>query len=147
MLKEFKEFIAQGNVLDLAVGVIIGSAFTAIVNSLVENLINPLIGIFIGGIDFSDWVLKVGDATFKFGTFINSIISFIIIAFIVFLIVKSVNKIMPKKEEEEEVDPQVQLLTDIRDALAPEKAALSDVDPKDLETRVTEDSSAKDQSK
>ena len=143
MLKEFKEFIAQGNVLDLAVGVIIGSAFTAIVNSLVENLINPLIGIFIGGIDFSDWVLKVGDATFKFGTFINSIISFIIIAFIVFLIVKSVNKIMPKKEEEEEVE----LLTDIRDALAPEKAALSDVDPKDLETRVTEDSSAKDQSK
>ena len=101
MLKEFKEFIAQGNVLDLAVGVIIGSAFTAIVNSLVDYLINPLIGLFIGGIDFSDWVFKVGDAKFKFGSFINSIISFLIIAFIVFLIVKAVNKLMPKKEEEE----------------------------------------------
>lgn len=147
MIKEFKEFIAQGNVLDLAVGVIIGSAFTAIVNSLVENLINPLIGLFIGGIDFSDWILKVGDAKFKVGTFINSIISFLIIAFIVFLIVKAVNKIMPKKEEEEEVDPQVQLLTDIRDAVAPEKAALSDVDPQDLETSVDQDSSTDSQSK
>lgn len=127
MLKEFKEFIAQGNVLDLAVGVIIGSAFTAIVNSLVEYLINPLIGLFIGGIDFSDWVLKVGDAKFKFGAFINSIISFLIIAFIVFLIVKAVNKMMPKKEVVEATDPQIELLTDIRDALAPEKAAVSDV--------------------
>ncbi|GKS81583.1 large-conductance mechanosensitive channel [Ligilactobacillus pabuli] len=123
MLKEFKEFIAQGNVLDLAVGVIIGSAFTAIVNSLVDYLINPLIGLFIGGIDFSDWVFKVGDAKFKFGSFINSIISFLIIAFIVFLIVKAVNKLMPKKEEEEAVDEQIALLTDIRNALAPEKAA------------------------
>ncbi|HIW88912.1 MAG TPA: large-conductance mechanosensitive channel protein MscL [Candidatus Ligilactobacillus excrementipullorum] len=122
MLKEFKEFIAQGNVLDLAVGVIIGSAFTAIVNSLVDYLINPLIGLFIGGIDFSDWVFKVGDAKFKFGSFINSIISFLIIAFIVFLIVKAVNKLMPKKEEEEAVDEQIALLTDIRNALAPEKA-------------------------
>ena len=128
MLKEFKDFIAQGNVLDLAVGVIIGSAFTSIVNSLVEYLINPLIGLFIGGIDFSDWTLKFGEATFKVGSFVNSIISFLIIAFIVFLIVKAVNKVMPAKEEEEEADPQVQLLTDIRDALAPEKAEVAEED-------------------
>lgn len=134
MLKEFKEFIARGNVLDLAVGVIIGGAFTSIVNSLVENLINPLIGIFIGGIDFSDWVFKVGDATFKFGTFINSIITFLIIAFVVFLIVKFVNKLMPQKEIEAVVDPQIQLLTDIRDAVAPEKAETTEDDEAAAET-------------
>ncbi|GBG95611.1 large-conductance mechanosensitive channel [Ligilactobacillus salitolerans] len=134
MLKEFKDFIARGNVLDLAVGVIIGGAFTSIVNSLVENLINPLIGIFIGGIDFSDWVFKVGDATFKFGTFINSIITFLIIAFVVFLIVKFVNKLMPQKEIEAVVDPQIQLLTDIRDAVAPEKAETTEDDEAAAET-------------
>ncbi len=133
MLKEFKEFITRGNVLDLAVGVIIGSAFTAIVNSLVTNLINPLIGIFMGGIDFSDWVFKVGGATFRFGSFINSIISFLIIAFIVFLIVKGVNKLYPKKEEVTGVSPEIQLLTDIRDAVAPDKAPTEneDEDPED----------------
>lgn len=142
MLKEFKDFIAQGNVLDLAVGVIIGSAFTSIVNSLVEYLINPLIGLFIGGIDFSDWTFKFGDATFKVGSFINSIISFLIIAFIVFLIVKGVNKVMPAKEEEEEVDPQVQLLTDIRDAVAPEKAEVAEEDV--IEDQETTDPSSKE---
>lgn len=99
MLKEFKEFISRGNVLDLAVGVIIGSAFTAIVTSLVENLINPLIGIFLGKIDLSNLVFSIGDAHFKFGAFLNSIINFLIIAFVVFLIVKAVNKALPKKEE------------------------------------------------
>ncbi|MDH5105568.1 large-conductance mechanosensitive channel protein MscL [Lentilactobacillus diolivorans] len=100
MLKEFKEFIARGNVMDLAVGVIIGAAFTSIVKSLVDNLINPLIGIFLGQIDFSNLVFKIGDATFKYGAFINSIINFLIIAFVVFLLVKCVNKLMPKKEEQ-----------------------------------------------
>ncbi|QLL78668.1 large-conductance mechanosensitive channel protein MscL [Ligilactobacillus saerimneri] len=99
MLKEFKEFISRGNVLDLAVGVIIGSAFTAIVTSLVENLINPLIGIFLGKIDLSNLVFSIGEAHFKFGAFLNSIINFLIIAFVVFLIVKAVNKALPKKEE------------------------------------------------
>ena len=99
MLKEFKEFISRGNVLDLAVGVIIGSAFTAIVTSLVENLINPLIGIFLGKIDLSNLVFSIGDAHFKFGAFLTSIINFLIIAFVVFLIVKAVNKALPKKEE------------------------------------------------
>ena len=97
MLKEFKEFISRGNVLDLAIGVIIGSAFTAIVTSLVENLINPLIGIFLGKIDLSNLVFSIGDAHFKFGAFLNSIINFLIIAFVVFLIVKAVNKALPKK--------------------------------------------------
>ncbi|KRN92511.1 large-conductance mechanosensitive channel protein MscL [Pediococcus stilesii] len=119
MIKEFKEFISRGNVLDLAVGVIIGGAFTSIVKALVNYLINPLIGLCVGGIDFSDWSFKVFDATFKIGSFINSVINFLIIAFVVFLIVKFVNKLMPKKEEEEEVIPDnTELyLKEIRDAL------------------------------
>ncbi|MCC6120554.1 large-conductance mechanosensitive channel protein MscL [Lactiplantibacillus plantarum] len=99
MIQEFKKFISRGNVMDLAVGVIIGAAFTAIVKSLVNNLINPLIGVFLGQIDFSSLVLKVGDATFKYGSFINSVINFLIIAFVVFLLVKMINKITPKKED------------------------------------------------
>jgi len=100
LIKEFKEFIARGNVMDLAVGVIVGAAFTAIVNSLVENLINPLLGIFIGSIDFSDLVLTVGKAHFRYGAFINSIINFLIIAFVVFLLIKLLNKLLPKPTEE-----------------------------------------------
>lgn len=125
MLKEFKEFISRGDVMDLAVGVIIGSAFTAIVNSLVTNLINPLIGLFIGRIDLSNLVLKVGDATFKYGKFINAIINFLIIAFIVFLLMKMVNKLIPKKKEEEpeeDVPTQEEVyLREIRDLLANQK--------------------------
>lgn len=105
MLKEFKEFIARGNVMDLAVGVIIGAAFTAIVKSLVDNIINPLIGIFLGKIDFSSLVFKVGNATFKYGSFINSIINFLIIAFVVFLLVKAINKMMPAKDNSSEETP------------------------------------------
>lgn len=99
MLKDFKEFISRGSVMDLAVGVIIGGAFTAIVNSLVNNLLNPFIGLFLGRIDLSNLVLKVGGATFKYGSFINAIINFLIIAFVVFLLVKAFTKIMPKKEK------------------------------------------------
>ncbi|MDQ7252366.1 large-conductance mechanosensitive channel protein MscL [Pediococcus pentosaceus] len=118
MIKEFKEFISRGNVLDLAVGVIIGSAFTSIVKALVNYLINPLIGLCVGGIDFSDWSFKVFDATFKIGSFINSVINFLIIAFVVFLIVKFVNKLMPQKEEEEVIPDNTELyLKEIRDAL------------------------------
>ena len=107
MIKEFKEFISRGNVMDLAVGVIIGSAFTAIVKSLVANLINPLIGIFLGKIDLSNLVLSVGNAHFKYGLFLNSVINFLIIAFVVFLLVKAINKAMPKKEEEPEAPAHV----------------------------------------
>ncbi|MEE6657084.1 large-conductance mechanosensitive channel protein MscL [Pediococcus acidilactici] len=121
MLKEFKEFVSRGNVLDLAVGVIIGGAFTSIVKALVNYLINPLIGLFVGGIDFSDWSLKVAGATFKFGSFINAVINFLIIAFVVFIIVKTVNKFVPKKADEEdqtdETDNSELYLKEIRDAL------------------------------
>ncbi|WP_295775339.1 large-conductance mechanosensitive channel protein MscL [uncultured Limosilactobacillus sp.] len=96
MLKEFREFILRGNMMDLAVGVIIGSAFTAIVTSLVKNLINPLIGIFLGRIDLSNLVFKVGDATFRYGAFLNSVINFLIIALVVFLLMKSINTVMEK---------------------------------------------------
>ncbi|AYM03175.1 large-conductance mechanosensitive channel protein MscL [Levilactobacillus yiduensis] len=99
MLKEFKDFIARGNVMDLAVGVIVGAAFTAIVNSLVTNLINPLLGIFVGSIDFSNLVLTVGSAHFRYGAFINSVINFLIIAFVVFLLIKLLNKVLAKPAE------------------------------------------------
>jgi len=123
MIKEFKDFIARGNVMDLAVGVIMGAAFTAIVQSLVSNLINPLIGLFLGKIDLSNLVFKVGDATFKYGTFIESIINFLIIAFVVFLLVKVMNKIINNRQAEEEEaedtkeDEMVMYLKKISDAL------------------------------
>ncbi|CAJ1227605.1 large-conductance mechanosensitive channel protein MscL [Levilactobacillus zymae] len=104
MLKEFKEFIARGNVMDLAVGVIVGAAFTAIVNSLVKNLINPLLGIFVGSIDFSNLVFTVGDAHFRYGAFINSVINFLIIAFVVFLLVKFLNHLLPAPKDDEAAD-------------------------------------------
>ncbi|WP_333815507.1 large conductance mechanosensitive channel protein MscL [Tabrizicola sp.] len=99
MLNEFKAFIAKGNVLDLAVGIIIGAAFTAIVTSLVDDLINPLIGLIVGGVDFSGLSFGLGDARFMYGNFITAVIKFLIVAWVVFLIVKGVNRMMPKKEE------------------------------------------------
>ena len=98
MLKEFKDFIAKGNVMDMAVGIIIGAAFTAIVGSLVADMINPLIGLFMGGVDFSGLSASVGEATFTYGNFIMAIINFLIIAFVVFMLVRQVNKL--KKQEE-----------------------------------------------
>lgn len=104
--------------MDLAVGVIVGAAFTSIVNSLVDNIINPLIGIFVGKIDLSNLVLKVGDANFKYGKFLNSIINFLIISFIVFLIVKGMNKLLGKKEEKKAPVPDsTTYLKEIRDLL------------------------------
>ena len=98
MLKEFKDFIKKGNVMDMAVGIIIGAAFTAIVGSLVADLINPIIGIFMGGIDFAGLSAKVGDAELTYGNFIMALINFLIIAFVVFMLVRTVNK-MKKAEE------------------------------------------------
>ena len=117
-IDEFKTFILRGNVLDLAVGVVIGSAFTAIVTSIVENLLTPIIGLAMGGIDFSSFVV----AGFGIGNVINAIITFLITAFVVFWIVKAVNRMMPKKEEEpapeEPAGPTTEeLLTEIRDLL------------------------------
>ena len=98
---EFKKFILRGNVIDLAVGVIIGGAFQAIVSSLVDDILMPLIGIILGKVDFSALVAQVGDAQVAYGKFITAIINFIIMAFVIFLIVKAINKVssIGKKEE------------------------------------------------
>ncbi len=123
MFKEFKEFISKGNVLDLAVGVIVGGAFGKIVTSLVDDIIMPIIGLIIGGIDFSGLSLKIGDATVKYGMFIQNIVNFLIIAFSIFLVVKAVNKMRRIKPEKEEAPAEPQktneeiLLTEIRDLL------------------------------
>jgi large conductance mechanosensitive channel len=120
MLNEFKAFIARGNVLDLAVGVVIGAAFTAIVTSLVDDLINPLIGLIGGGVDFSGLSFGMGDAQFMYGNFINAIIKFLIVAWVVFLLVKAVNRMMPKKEEAPAAPKgptAEELLAEIRDSL------------------------------
>ncbi|WP_296114178.1 large conductance mechanosensitive channel protein MscL [uncultured Anaerococcus sp.] len=98
MLKEFKEFIARGNVLDMAIGLIMGSAFTAIVNSLVDDLLMPLIAGLTAGVNYEDLVVSVAGADLKIGNLINAIISFIIIAFVLFLIVKSINKLHIKDD-------------------------------------------------
>ena len=99
---EFKEFIMRGNVMDLAVGVIIGGAFGAIVTSLTDDIISPLIGL-IGDVDFSDMVAKIGNVEVRYGAFITAIINFLIMALIIFLLVKAINKMMSigKKKEEE----------------------------------------------
>ena len=122
MLKEFKEFIARGNVMDLAVGVIVGSAFTAIVKSLVSNIINPLIGIFAGKIDFSSIIFTV----VRVGTFLNSVINFLIISFVIFVMVKFVNKFTKskedeKKKEEKELSEEAEYLKEIVELLKEEK--------------------------
>ena len=123
MIQEFKDFIAKGNVMDMAVGIIMGAAFTAIVTSLVDDLVNPLIGLFIGGIDFSGMSVGVGDAQFMYGNFINAVIKFLIIAWVVFLLVKGVNRVKDeamKAEEAPAEDPgpsQLDVLLEIRDQL------------------------------
>ncbi len=117
MLKEFKDFIAKGNVMDMAVGIIIGAAFTAIVKSLVADLINPIIGLFMGGVDFTNKYLvlggevaegagldaarETGAAVFAYGSFIMAIINFLIIAFVVFMLVRSLNKAKEAAAEKE----------------------------------------------
>ncbi len=125
MLKEFKKFIARGNVMDLAVGVIVGGAFSSIVTSLVENILMPVIGVLTGGIDFSHGLtLKVEDATINYGAFLQSVLDFLIIAFCIFLMVKVVNKILGHHEEKKEApkkSDEVLLLEEIRDLLKSEK--------------------------
>ena len=141
MLNEFKAFIAKGNVMDMAVGIIIGAAFTAIVKSMVDDLINPIIGLFLGGLDFTNLFVVLGEgeyetleaareagaAVFAYGSFITAVINFLIIAFVVFMLVRYVNKVKDmavKKEaeapaEEAPAGPtELDLLAEIRDALA-----------------------------
>ena len=119
-VQEFKEFALKGNVMDMAVGVIIGGAFGKIVSSLVDDVLMPLIGMLTGGVDFTKLTAKVGDATVNYGTFIQNIVDFLIIAFCIFLMIKGMNKLMPKKEEEPAAPAgptQEELLTEIRDLL------------------------------
>lgn len=101
-INEFKTFIAKGNAMDLAVGVIIGSAFGKIVTSIVNDILMPIIGALIGGIDFSSLSITIGNANIKYGNFINNVIDFIIIAFFIFLFVKLINKFTAKNEAEKE---------------------------------------------
>lgn len=128
MLKEFKEFISRGNVLDMAVGVVIGGAFTAIVNSLVGDILMPIIGGITGGMDFTSYVAHIGDASINYGAFIQAIINFLIVAWVIFMIVKAANAMRAKadalraKEEavaEEPAQPSedILLLREIRDSL------------------------------
>lgn len=125
MLKEFKAFITRGNVIDLAVAVIIGGAFTAIVKSLVDDIIMPLIGIIVGGIDFTTLVMTVGSATLTYGNFIQAIINFLLVAFVVFWLVRTINRIQKQFEKEKEAAPaappepsaEEKLLAEIRDLL------------------------------
>ncbi|MCI5042836.1 MAG: large conductance mechanosensitive channel protein MscL [Donghicola eburneus] len=141
MFKEFRDFIARGNVMDMAVGIIVGAAFTGIVQSIVADLMNPIIAIFTGGIDFSGWFYaldgndyasidaakEAGAPVFAIGRFVMAVINFLIIAFAVFMMVKGVNRIKEaavQKEEETPVPekkpvtpPDIELLTEIRDLL------------------------------
>ena len=124
-IKEFKEFIKRGNVIDLAVAVVIGGAFSSIVNSLVNDLIMPLIGVIIGGINFKSLTLTVGKATIYYGNFLQNVINFLIIALCIFIVVKLMNKFFVKKEEVKEEAPaksdEVLLLEEIRDLLKKNK--------------------------
>ncbi len=119
MLKEFRDFVMRGNVVDLAVAVIIGAAFGAIVNSVVNDLLMPLIGIIIGGVDFSSLAITVGTAKLTYGNFIQAVINFLAIAFVLFLIVRSINKAKAKPAPAAPPAPSTQekLLTEIRDLL------------------------------
>jgi large conductance mechanosensitive channel len=136
MLKEFKDFIAKGNVMDLAVGIIIGAAFTAIVSSLVADLINPIIGLVLGGVDFTNMYLvlsgdvpagasldaarEAGAAVFAYGAFITAVINFLIIAFVVFMLIKAVKKIQAEKPAEPAAPKgpsELDVLLEIRDQL------------------------------
>ena len=126
-LNGFKEFIAKGNVIDLAVGVIIGGAFGKIVSSLVDDILMPLLGIIIGGVDFTSLSVKIGDAVLTYGNFIQNVIDFLIIAFCVYVMINAINKVTSKikkeeeKKEEAKKSDEVALLEEIRDLLKKKK--------------------------
>ncbi len=126
-LDGFKEFIAKGNVIDLAVGVIIGAAFGDIVTSIVNDILMPLLGIIIGGIDFTSLSIKIGDAVITYGNFIQNVVNFLIIALCVYIMVNAINKFTSKfkkaeeKKEEAKKSDEVALLEEIRDLLKKSK--------------------------
>ncbi len=127
MLEEFQKFIARGNVVDLAVGVIVGAAFGKIVTSLVDDILMPVVGLLIGGIDFSGLMFTIGDAEIKYGTFLQNIVDFLIVAACVFLMVKAINKFIQKEQKKEAAKgpsvekQQLKVLEEIRDSLAKKK--------------------------
>ncbi len=120
MIQEFKEFAMKGSLIDMAVGIIIGAAVGKMVSTLVENILMPIIGVFMGGVNFQDLSITVGDAAIGYGAFIQAMIDFIIIAFVIFMILKAISKMKATAEEEKEAEPDpadVALLTEIRDLL------------------------------
>lgn len=125
--EDFKKFISRGNVVDMAVGVIVGGAFGKIVTSLVNDMIMPLIGVVLGGLDFSKLNIVIGNAKIQYGTFIQTIIDFLIISFCIFMMIKLFEKFKKKEEvkeesdEEKQVSDEVKLLEEIRDLLKKNK--------------------------
>jgi large conductance mechanosensitive channel len=119
MLREFRDFALKGNVIDLAVAVVIGGAFGAIVTSLVNDIIMPIVGVLLGGVDFASLSIQVGDAMIMYGAFIQAIINFLIIAWVLFLIVKAANRMRQSQAPPEPAGPTAEekLLTEIRDLL------------------------------
>ncbi len=142
MLKEFKEFAVKGNVIDMGVGIVVGAAFTSIVKSFITDVINPIIGVLTGGVDFSNWIINLtpevcnytlecftnmvvateaGALTINYGLFLNAIVSFLIVAWALFLVIKGINKIKRAEEEAPKIikrPKQEVLLEEIRDLLA-----------------------------
>ena len=119
-IAEFKEFISKGNVVDLAVGVIIGSAFSKIVSSLVNDILMPLIGTILGGLNFTSLSFKIGNAVISYGNFIQNVVDFLIVAFCIFVFVKIINKLHKEKKQEVKLpvkSDEVKLLEEIRDLL------------------------------
>ena len=118
VMKEFREFAVKGNVMDLAVGVIIGAAFGKIVASVVEDVVMPAIGLVMGGLNFSELSVKLGSATLKYGKFLQTCLDFVIIAWAIFLMIKLINRVKRQEEKSPAAPPrQEQLLEEIRDLL------------------------------
>ncbi len=121
LLEDFKAFAVRGNIIDLAVAVIIGSAFGKIVSSLVDTVIMPSVGLLLGGIDFTKWAFNVGESTIAYGKFIQATVDFVIIAFVIFITLRAVSRFEKKKDEDKKTEPklneEILLLREIRDLL------------------------------
>lgn len=149
MLKEFRDFITRGNVMDLAVAVIIGGAFTTIVKSFTTNIIGPIIALVVGKVDLSGIVLTIGDTTFKIGQFLDDIINFIIIAFVIFMLLKGITSLRnatsksSEKDEDESLDialtPTEEYLKDIRNLLAERDSDLPREASKKIEEKIAKE--------
>ena len=119
--EEFKAFAIKGNVVDLAVAVVIGTAFGKIVSSLVDTIIMPTVGLLLGGVDFTGWSVTIGESVIAYGKFVQAVVDFLIIAFVIFMIIRALRRFESKKKgekkEESKVNEEIQLLRDIRDSL------------------------------